>query len=316
MASQADRAAEDGMPYRERKTWADVVPVPQDDGPDPACPIAYTDEYRDVMDYFRALVKSDELSARAFNLTTDAIELNAANYTVWHFRRRVIDELKVDLQMELDYIGEMIEENPKNYQVWYHRRALIERIGDGANEPQFTEEILQIDAKNYHAWQHRHWAMEKFGLFATLPGNGLGYVDTLLAEDVRNNSAWNHRYWVHTQTGGFTPAVLGTEVTYALRKLSVVTDNESAWNYIKGICEHSENGLLDFPAVKARALELQATPGQMSTHPMSTLLDVYELEAKAGQVDATTAATDLCAALEQHDAVRVRYWEHRRALLA
>ena len=45
---------------------------------------------------------------------------------------------------------------------------------------------------------------------------------------------WNHRYWIHTQTGGFTPAVLGAEVTYALRKLSVVTDNESAWNYIKG----------------------------------------------------------------------------------
>eukprot|EP00040_Diaphanoeca_grandis_P005075 m.31264 g.31264 ORF g.31264 m.31264 type:complete len:311 (-) comp16429_c0_seq1:293-1225(-) len=304
------------MLYKDNPDWQDVVPIPQDDGPNPACPIAYSMDYRDVMDYFRAINKKQEMSVRAFQLTTDAIELNPANYTVWHYRRKILKNIEIDLKQELEYIGDMIDDNPKNYQVWYHRRAIVELIGDGSTEPAFTATILEIDAKNYHAWQHRHWAMEKYNLFGSLPNNGLGYVDILLLQDVRNNSAWTHRFFIVSKTTAFTTQVIADEVEYALTKLKDVRDNESAWNYIKGVCEYSPNGLLDFKQIKQLCLDVRGKHGHYN-HALSTLLDIYELEAKKGDDSSKSAkaAQDLCTELISTDAIRAAYWSHRRVLL-
>ena len=106
-------------PYSQRPEWADVKPIEQDDGSNAVVRIAYSDRFRETFDYVRACMQTNEVSERALELTKDACQLNPANYTVWCYRRKLLNELKSDLNEELAFIGRMIKENTKNYQVFF-----------------------------------------------------------------------------------------------------------------------------------------------------------------------------------------------------
>lgn len=64
------------IPLSQRPDWADVKPVPQDDGPNPVVPISYSDKFTETMNYFRAVYLADERSARALQLTAEAVSFH------------------------------------------------------------------------------------------------------------------------------------------------------------------------------------------------------------------------------------------------
>lgn len=287
--------------YRDRPEWKDVTPVPQDDGDRPVVRIAYSEQFLDVFNYFRAVLRSNERSERALELVTDAASVNPSNYTVWHYRRLLLRDLAVDLRSELTYIQAVIEENPKNYQVWHHRRVVVEWLQDGSGEKAFTEGILDMDAKNYHAWQHRQWALAAFGLW----DHELDFTTQLLSNDVRNNSAWNQRFFVISQTVGFTQEVVERECAYAMECIRKAPHNESPWNYLRGVIDAA--GGAERPEVRDFCEGLYGDSCRVA------YLLAFMVDSLAGRLETEPKllglALELCRTLaHEQDVIRHEYW--------
>lgn len=296
----------DWVPYSKRKEWNDLKGCPQDDGDNPVVAIAYSEKFKDVYNYFRAILQSNEKSNRALELTTDALKLNPANYTVWQYRRDILKALNKDLNVELESIADVIIANPKNYQVWHHRRVLVEWLNDPSKELKLTESVLNMDAKNYHAWQHRQWAIKTFNLF----DNELFYIDRLIIEDMRNNSAWNQRFFVLKHLG-FTPEVIQREIIYVQSRIQMVKNNESAWNYLRGILTYNNGLLSDYPEVEEFCENLYNNQIR-SPYLLAFLIDVYQekcLRNKELQNELSKKVFDLCELMaNEHDIIRKKYW--------
>ena len=301
------------------EAFPDLEPLPQDDGPDPVVQIAYSAEFVATMDIFRRVLAIGEFSERTLRLSAEVIELNAANYTAWQYRRKCLDELHAAAEpearrdawkRELEFCTEAVRQNMKNYQVWFHRRSCVERVGDATGELAFVAEVLAEDAKNYHAWGHRQWVLKHFSLWA----GELEYIDTLLAQDVRNNSAWNQRYYVLKHTADLTSHdVVGSELAYALRHIEGEPDNPSPWAYLKGVVEPV--GYEHFPQLRRAAERLGSPPyGDGGTAQCAQALGILvEILSRKGADDAEKQqAAELCDTLAALDAIRVAYWNWRK----
>lgn len=321
--------------YRDRPEWNDVTPLPQDDGPHPVVAILYTEKFKDTYDYFRAVLKANEFSERALELTKDCISLNPSNYTVWYFRRKILKHLKKDLIEELKYMDGIISENEKNYQVWHHRKCIIEWMkeslcdsqlknkGEGEEdldnsmsneliriakyEKDFIRLMLNSDAKNYHAWQYRQWLVSEFSAWE----GELDYLDEMINDDVRNNSAWNHRYYVISKTTGFTNQVLECEISYTCNWIKLVPNNESLWNYLRGIL--AVHGLNSSVVVNEMCKTMYEKRAMKPSYLLAFMVDVIEEELTGQEIaDKTllTTALQLCNELSNVvDVCRKEYWD-------
>ncbi|KAL6531202.1 hypothetical protein OROHE_014271 [Orobanche hederae] len=324
------------IPISQRPEWADVQPLPQDDGPSPVVPIAYTDEFSETLDYFRAVYLADERSPRALELTKEAIILNSGNYTIWQFRRLILEALNLDLHEELDFVEQITRDNSKNYQIWHHRRWVVEKLGTrvAGKELEFTREIFSRDAKNYHAWSHRQWVLQALGGWE----EELAYCDELLVDDIFNNSAWNQRYFVVTRSPshGGLEVMKDSEVAYAFQAILTKPENESPWRYLRGLYKNDVKSLANDPLIESVCLDVLMGKRDF-VHALNMVLDLLccrgycpsnELKNAIHDVssglnldtDPDPLGSDLltervCSILQLVDPMRAKYWEWRKTTI-
>jgi len=300
----------DYTPFSKRPRWKDVAPIPQDDGPAPVVAINYLPQFRDTMDYFRAVLASNEHSKRAFDLTSEVIQLNAANYTAWRFRRQCLNALADETlwKLEFAFLEERLEENPKNYQIWFHRQRVVLHLKDYSREKADLRAVFMEDAKNYHAWTHRQWVVRTFELW----DGELEFIDELLKLDVRNNSLWSHRWFVVTKLQPIDKVpkhILLREMEFALKHTATAVHNESSWSYLSGLLRG--RSLSDFPTVEKALAAMQVDHADKKAVPMLALF--FDLAVAEGTAAGNTRAVQLCDQLASIDAARKKYWQMCKA---
>ena len=302
--------------YSNSSAWADIQPIEQDDGANALATISYSDGYCECMSYLRGCMAANDLSPRVLELTEDVINMNPAHYTVWLYRAKVLFANDCDLRNELLWLEPMSLKFQKNYQIWHHRQQVVERLGSCEGETAFIAKMFELDAKNYHVWSYRQWLVKRFGLWDK---GELGDMDKLLDKDVRNNSAWNHRWYVvfgraDTEKVFADREVVQRELEYAQEKIRLAPQNQSPWNYIRGLSRKATgDASLPLRSLKEFASEFASVeePDKIkSSHALDLLADAYAEEGK--KVEASKSL-DLLAT--KYDPIRANYWNWRKSKL-
>lgn len=176
------------------------------------------------------------------------------------------------------------------------------------------------DAKNYHVWSYRQWLVRHFSLW----DSELPYIETLLQEDVRNNSAWNHRWFVVfgrydiPNTGidraamgqGLDPGVVEREIEYTKSSILLAPQNQSPWNYLRGILKRQGRDLGDLKGFAQQFADLDKEDEVKSSHALDFLADLYTEQKEQQQAG---KALELLA--RRYDPIRKNYWNYRRSLI-
>ena len=202
--------------------------------------IQYSKNHQLLMNTFRYILISKEISLRVFNLTTEIIKISPWTYEVWVLRRKCLSEIEeINIYNEIEFMNNIIIYFPKVYQVWHHRRLLIDKLNECSQEKKVMQKILNEDSKNFHCWSHRIWMIRRFD---NIEGE-FEFVEKMLENDIKNNSVWNYRFFLveYINKNNLSNSVIKNEIKYALDKIRICPLNESPFNYITGlICKYKK----------------------------------------------------------------------------
>lgn len=312
-----------------QEDYDDITPMSIETGlKDELCQIMYTDEYKQLMGWIRTLLSENELTSRAMRLTSKVIDLAPAFYTVWNFRYNILSHLLVNsgndankdgwVAQELDWLDEITLNNPKNYQIWSYRQSLLTNL---ITKPSLKHEVpimnmmLDDDSKNYHVWSYRKWVVKYIGDYS----HELEFINGLIQRDIYNNSAWSHRMF-YLKNIDPDHTVIDEEINYVKDKITLVPQNISSWNYLRGIYQifkanQFDDDIINFTKqftsnlIRDRPVQ-EKLPEIQSSYSLEFLAYIYSIRA-----DKDTAQYLYNCLAYKYDPIRSYYWTHKIELL-
>ena len=283
----------------------EITPITQFSDKVKVLQIKYREKEIKLMNIFRAVLLSKEISLRVYELTTSVIFYFPANYVAWVLRRECLDKVKeIDPYQELNWLDELMVENQKNYQIWHHRKLLIEKLNDVSHEKTVLDNVFNLEPKNFHAWSHRIWMIRRFN---NVEGE-FEFIDKMLKNDIKNNSVWNYRFFLvqFVNNNKLDKDIIEKEIKYAIDSIKILSNNECPYCYIRGYITKFGYKYNDFNFVKEE-LEKIVKENQNISYGLMLLLDYYEEEKNEKQFNETIEK------LTNIDFIRKKYYNWRKS---
>ena len=232
------------------------------------------------------------------------------------------------LREEIKWLNGIALNSLKNYQIWHHRQTIVTRLAEedtsyhAEGEIDFLAQMLALDAKNYHVWSYRQWMVRYFALWED--GHEWAEIERFITEDVRNNSVWNHRFFVifgryedgrgrkdeemRKREEEEREAVAEREVAYAKEAIGLAVNNQSPWNYLKGVLRRTGHGLDEVRGFCEGLAPVEDVQGVKSAPALELLGEIYAEAGEGGKAEKVYGLLE-----EVFDPIRKPYWAYKRA---
>ncbi|GAN09373.1 rab geranylgeranyltransferase alpha subunit [Mucor ambiguus] len=213
-------------------------------------------EYNQLVDECREKMKNKEYNQDTFKLTSQLVEWNLDYYTIWNYRRILLQELvlkELDAEeqqkvynKELILFLQLIKKNPKSYWMWNHRIWCLQNMPkpDWQQELGLVEKMLTMDARNFHGWDYRRFVVGHLRREASNDPEALAHIvqqeykftTQKINQSFSNYSAWHQRSKLLPEIVASMTAEEKNQV--ALNELDLVKnaiytdpEDQSAWLY-------------------------------------------------------------------------------------
>ena len=233
--------------------------------------IDYTEAFRIAYGFFRIVVlqRHEVSSVRTLLLTGTCLQLNPANYTVWHSRRQCLSKL---------YQYQSCGDGTDSSNHHHHDAAAATTTtntttddddddDDKATKDSRNEKYISMirnelyiaailggnNPKNYQIWYHRRAMLEHLpptlflqciiqhnsstkdddddDMASTMRNLELDYIHTVLLVDEKNYHAWSHRQWIVSK-------LIDSSRTTTTTTLSTVPTAPSTTTLVTSIYDH------------------------------------------------------------------------------
>jgi len=273
-------------------------------------------EYIEMWDKFLQMKSSNDFSEEAFTQHTKMINMAGDCYTLWNFRKLVIENLEKSrldcaklYQDELKWLEYLLSQHPKSYWIWFHRKWITTRIPnmDWNTELALCTKALEMDSRNFHCWNYRRFVTVQAKVSLK---DELSFTLAKINQNFSNYSSWHHRSFLmqrayENDPGSFVQ-VLTEELELVQNAFYTSPEDQSAWFYhrwLVGMSKRHNSG--NFRQVVEQ--ELEKVEGLLEEEPNSKwpILTSVFLLVELGRV---SEAKEKIAKLQEIDPQRKNYY--------